>query len=303
MTHAGRAASSPEIFRPFLTVRLTVFPVRISTSDLYHWILRKKIFYIRAYDFGVQFSFNASKTVHMLFRRKHRRHTASPSPVLLLNSIEIPFAESTRHLGVTLTSTLSWSEHISNIILRQQFKIFVLKRLARCRGAEDVVKRLHVGVVRPALEYASALWDGCLRRDRIALERVQLAIARSVLHCPRQDRHNWEVLRQIGWPTLAWRRRRNKLLFLWDLLKKQGPPDLESDLPKLASEHADYSLRGPSLAFPRSLLCQRLNSFLPASIELFNSFPASVSSCSSHSSFLFALYRHFSNDIFSFGLT
>ena len=111
----------------------------------------------------------------MLFRRKHRRHTPCPSPVLLLNSNEIPFAESTRHLGVTLTSTLSWSEHISNIIQRQQFKIFFLKRLARRRGAEDVVKRLYVGVVRPAFEYASALWDGCLRRDRIALERVQPA--------------------------------------------------------------------------------------------------------------------------------
>ena len=48
---------------------------------------------------------------------KPSRHTPSPSPVLLLNSNEIPFAESTRHLGVTLTSTLSWSEHISNIIL------------------------------------------------------------------------------------------------------------------------------------------------------------------------------------------
>ena len=32
-------------------------PVRISTSDLYHRILRKKIYHIRAYDFGVQFSF------------------------------------------------------------------------------------------------------------------------------------------------------------------------------------------------------------------------------------------------------
>ena len=128
--------------------------------------------------------FNASKTVHMLFRRKHCRHSASPSPALLLNSIEIPFAESTRHLGVMLTSTLSWSEHISNIIQRQQFKIFVVKRLAQRRGGEDVVKRLYIGVVRPVLEYASALWDGCLRHDRIALERVQLAIARSVLRCP-----------------------------------------------------------------------------------------------------------------------
>ena len=199
----------------------------------------------------------------------------------------------------------SRSEHISNIIQRQQFKIFVLKRLARRRGAEDVVKRLlvYVGVVRPTLEYASALWDGCLRRDRIALERVQLAIARSVLRCPRQDRHNWEVLRQIGWPSLAWRRRRNKLLFLWDLLNKQGPPDLASDIPKLASVHADYSLGGLSLAFPRCLTSQRLKSFSPASIELLNSLPVSVSSCSSRSSFLFALDRHFSKDIFSFGLT
>ena len=51
-------------------------------------------------------------------------------------------------------------------------------------------------------------------------------------------------------------------------------------------------------------LCRvSLRSFLPASIELFNSLPASVSSSSSRSSFLFALDRHFSKDIFSFGLT
>ena len=37
-------------------------PVRISTSDLYHRILRKKIYHIRAYDFGVQFSFNCENT-------------------------------------------------------------------------------------------------------------------------------------------------------------------------------------------------------------------------------------------------
>ena len=32
-------------------------PVRISTSDLHHRILRKKLYHIRDYDFGVQFSF------------------------------------------------------------------------------------------------------------------------------------------------------------------------------------------------------------------------------------------------------
>ena len=37
-------------------------PVRILTSDLYHRILRKKLYHIRAYDFGVQFSFNCALT-------------------------------------------------------------------------------------------------------------------------------------------------------------------------------------------------------------------------------------------------
>ena len=33
-------------------------PVRISTSDLHHWTQRKKNYLVRAYDFGMQFSFN-----------------------------------------------------------------------------------------------------------------------------------------------------------------------------------------------------------------------------------------------------
>ena len=41
-------------------------PVRISTSDLHHWILRKKIFHIRAFDFGVQFSFNCDREKRFL---------------------------------------------------------------------------------------------------------------------------------------------------------------------------------------------------------------------------------------------
>ena len=50
------------VTRDFLAIFDRLFdrlPVRISTSDLHHWILRKKLYHIRAYDFGVQFSFKA----------------------------------------------------------------------------------------------------------------------------------------------------------------------------------------------------------------------------------------------------
>ena len=50
-------------------------PVRISTSDLHHRILRKKIYHIRAYDFGVQFSFKKQPS---LFRRHKPNYPPSP---------------------------------------------------------------------------------------------------------------------------------------------------------------------------------------------------------------------------------
>ena len=81
-----------------------------------------------------------------------------------------------------------------------------------------MVKKLYIGLVRPAFQYASAVWDNCTQQDHLALERAQLSIARSILHCPRRTSHNWEVLKKIVWPTLVWRRRRYKLMLLWHLL-------------------------------------------------------------------------------------
>ena len=43
-------------------------PVRISTSDLHHRILRKKIYHIRAYDFGVQFSFKPRTRISVIMK-------------------------------------------------------------------------------------------------------------------------------------------------------------------------------------------------------------------------------------------
>ena len=125
------------------------------------------------------------------------------SPILTLGAVEIPFTERTRHLGVVLTSSLKWTDHVQSLIRKQSFHVFVLKRLAQRRNSAAIAKRLFVGLVRPALEYASPVWDGCPKRDCVALERIQLAVARAVLHCSRRDVSNTETLRRTGWPTLA----------------------------------------------------------------------------------------------------
>ncbi len=241
----------------------------------------------------------------MLIRSK-RRHPdpVLTAPTLSLASNTIPLVSSTSHLGVRLSNSLTWSDHISASLQRLNFKIFMLKRLARRTGASDVAKRLYLGLVRPSLEYAGPVWDACSHRDAMAAERLQLAVARCILRCSRRDVHNVDVLTRINWPTLAWRRRRFKLLLLWDLLHNRGPPSLQAQVPQTASSRMSYSLRNKmSIAFPVCQSSRRLNGFLPSSIALFNSLPSSLSSSSTRSSFLRSLDCHFLHDKFSFGLS
>ena len=248
-------------------------------------------------------TFNASKSAHMLITGNRRlrnfsRHVSS----LSISGDVIPLVRTTVHLGICLSSTLSWSEHITRLIHRIQFKVFTLKHLARRLGSESLVTRLFLSLVRPSLEYAVPAWDSCSKHDAMSLERVQLSVARAILHISRRSCHNTDVLRKIGWPTLAWRRRRQKLLQLWDLLQGSGAPILRDQVSP-ASTRTQYCLRNPlSLAAPHCRTVHRLKSFLPSTETLFNSLPSSAVSCSSKRSFKHAIDLHFVEDKFSFGL-
>ena len=148
------------------------------------------------------------------------------------------------------------------------------------------------------------MWDACPIRDAMALERIQLSIARAVLKLSRHDHSNISVLEAIGWPSLAWRRRRFKLLLLWDLLHGGGPPLLHEQVPPTVSSRSPYPLRNSlSISLPTCHSSRYSKSFLVSAISLYNSLPQSVSSCSSKHSFAQALNHHFASDKFSFGIS
>ena len=245
--------------------------------------------------------FNAEKSAHVRFSK---RQLASESPQLCLSSAAIPAKDSVKHLGVCLTSSLWWSAHVKMVMQQTSCKMSALKRLAyRVVGSNDFIKQLYLVVVRPTLEHACAAWSNCLKADSMALERVQLSVARAVLRLPRRVYSNNFVLGSIGWPTLAWRRRRFQLLLLWRLYHGQGPPCLQDSLPPPAIARCPYSFRNPlSLAFPSCSSVRRLKSFLPASVSLWNTLPPAITSAASSSSFLRHLDAHFSSDKFSLGL-
>ena len=46
------------------------------------------------------------------------------------------------------------------------------------------LSKLYIACIRPTLEYASIVWDGCSAHDIVKLEKVQLSVARIVTGLP-----------------------------------------------------------------------------------------------------------------------
>ena len=165
---------------------------------------------------------------------------------------------------------------------------------------------LYIGFTRPdQVTPTHIAWDNCSAADSRRLERLQLSVARAVMH---QRRHpsmsKSQLLKQLGWPTLAWRRRRAKLIYFWKLVNNQGPPCLSSRIPKSVNNRCEYSLRNTgTVELPACSSSLYLSSFIPSSCLLWNSLPPDVSSCSSVSSFTLMLDSHFSFDRFTLGLS
>ena len=89
--------------------------------------------------------------------------------------------------------------------------------------------------IRPVLEYASEVWDGCSHTDINRLEQVQLNAARIVTGLPI-----FASLRSLydetGWDTLADKRKRKKLILMHKIVNNDVPSYLSILLPNRVNE-------------------------------------------------------------------
>ena len=71
-------------------------------------------------------NFNANKTLSMIISR---RIISPPHPPLFMNGTMLQETNSHKHLGLTLSSSCSWSDHIKNISVKAWIRLNLLRAL------------------------------------------------------------------------------------------------------------------------------------------------------------------------------
>ena len=149
-------------------------------------------------DIVVEYQIYASKSAALIVTRAKK--SVFPSG-LYLNGEPVPNVPVICHLGLTISSDLSWSVRVQSLVGSQ---VNLLKRLAfRARLSIPVFSLLYKCLVRSCLEYASPVWNGCSTADSRSLERIQLSLARAILYATFGSSFASNLSSSVQWLVLS----------------------------------------------------------------------------------------------------
>jgi len=113
---------------------------------------------------------NTTKTKEMLIGSIR----ANPPPTLQLHGHSIERVQSYKLLGLHVTDTLKWNEHISRICSKAAQRLHFLKQLKRSAMSNADLLYYYQSVVRPVTEYACVVWHTSLTKKQTKqLEAIQ----------------------------------------------------------------------------------------------------------------------------------
>lgn len=181
---------------------------------------------------------------------------------------------SLKYLGITITSDISWKEHIKKICSNAEIKLRFLRRKLKL-ASKDAKLTAYLYLVRPALEYASVVWDPCETGLINMLERVQRRAARFILSRYSRTDSVTDMLQLLNLPSLAERRRLARLRFLFLLWKNHFKIDTYQYLVPLRGRTLRHT-HEHNFRISQLHINAYANSFFPRTIKEWNALPTVV---------------------------
>jgi hypothetical protein len=118
---------------------------------------------------------------------------------------------------------------------------------------------MYKSFIRPVMEYACIVWDGCTGAESNMLEAVQLRAGRIVCGAIKHTSHEL-IYSELGWKRLSQRRERSKLIFYHKMIYGLAPSYLQNMLPQSTISRHSYPVRNAA-GMSQTLTKSRLNIF------------------------------------------
>ena len=190
-----------------------------------------------------------------------------------LHGHTLEVVDSGKYLGVHLTNGLTWHKHVDATVAKaSKTHGFLRRNLSEC--TTHVKSAAYTSLVRPTLEYSSAVGAPSSTEDINKLEKVQRQATRFV-HSNYFDRTPGcvsKVVSDLGWEPLQKRRQFDRLTTLYKIQRGL----VETDTGDIVRPN-DKCTRGQQRLYqPTATVTVYKNSFFPRTIREWNMLPINV---------------------------
>ena len=221
------------------------------------------------------------------------RVTRKKSPVIYNYNMMGHHLEVLHHypyLGVELSDDLGWETHINKITSKANRTLGFLRRnIYKC--PQGIKVQAYKALVRPHLEYASAVWDPYRQKHINSIEMVQRRACRFVTsNYSREPGTVTNILKKLEWPTLELRRKAARLTLLYKATHGEAAVNIPTYVTKPSRTTRQYH-KDRYLRLSTSTDAYQ-NSFIPRTIAEWNNLPDQVIQATSTDCFKGALWRH-----------
>ena len=122
-----------------------------------------------------------------------------------------------KYLGVDISGSLTWNSHIDRMTGSANRTLGFVRRNSKTRMSK-VRETAYNTLVRPQLEYASAVWDPHNKNRISQIEQVQRRAARWTVSNFDRKASVTQIVQDLGWRTLDQRRADARLCLFFKIL-------------------------------------------------------------------------------------
>ena len=234
-------------------------------------------------------SFSAPKTKEMVITK---RTVSRDHPDLVINNQTIERVTNHKHLGLILSSDLTWGDHVLEIAKKGRKLLNFLYPL-KMYVDRRTLEQAYISFIRPIFEYGDVVWDSTKTDDHTydMLEKINADAARLVSG-PTARCHLDKLYEENKWETLSHRRKNHRLTVFYKMVYGLVPEYLLNLMPSRIESRTRHNLRNKNeYDSPFCRINAHKYSFLPSTIRDWNDLDNKLKESPSIESFKKALSR------------